>query len=105
MTLMFVAVQRFVGAGLCACPSDVKSIRAAGRRGSLPLQDLIRDLETDDIDQQILRVGADRCVRPRVSIQFYYLLMLMLMLMLRLPGRCIVFVPISPDVMKIPFGA
>jgi hypothetical protein len=29
----------------------------------------------------------------------------MLMLMLRLPGGCIAFVPISPDVMKIPLGA
>jgi hypothetical protein len=25
--------------------------------------------------------------------------------MLRLPGGCIAFVPISPDVTKIPFGA
>ena len=33
------------------------------------------------------------------------LLMLMLMSMLRLPGGCIAFVPISPDVMKIPFYA
>ena len=38
---------------------------------------------------------------PRVSTRFYQLLMSML----RLPGGCIAFVPISPDVMKITFDA
>jgi hypothetical protein len=33
------------------------------------------------------------------------MLMLMLMSMLRLPGGCIAFVPISPDIREIPFGA
>ena len=55
-------------AGLCACPSDVKFIRAAGRRGSLPLQDLIRDLETDGLDLQILSVGAGRGAGPRPTV-------------------------------------
>jgi hypothetical protein len=33
------------------------------------------------------------------------MLMFLLMSMLRLPSGCIAFVPISPDVMKIPFCA
>jgi hypothetical protein len=48
-----------------------------------------------------LRVGADRCVRPRVSVRIGQLLMFLL----HLPGGCIAFVPISPDVTKIPVGA
>ena len=39
-------------------------LTGAGRRGSLPLQDLIRDLNTDDLDQQNPRVGAGRCAGP-----------------------------------------
>ena len=43
----------------------LRCLTGAGRRGSLPLQDLIRDLETDDLDQQVLCVGAGRCAGPR----------------------------------------
>jgi hypothetical protein len=55
------------------------------------------------VDRRItnLHVGADRCVRPHLSIRFCHLLMSML----RLPGGCFACVPISPDVTKIPFGA
>ena len=48
---------------------------------------------------QNIRVGADLCVRPRVSIRFC----LLLMSIMRWPGGCIACVPISPDVTKIPF--
>ena len=47
-----------------------------------------------------LCVGESHRVRPRVSVRKWDLLMPML----RLPGGCIAFVPISPDVTKIPFG-
>jgi hypothetical protein len=47
-----------------------------------------------------LCVGAGRCAGPRVSVRKWDLLMPVL----RLPGGCIAFVPISPDVTKIPFG-
>ena len=39
-------------------------LTGAGRHGSLRLQDLIRDLKTDDLDQQNLCVGAGRCAGP-----------------------------------------
>ena len=42
-------------------------LKGAGRRGSLPLQDLIRDLKTDDLDQQNLCVGAGRFAGPCVT--------------------------------------
>jgi hypothetical protein len=54
--------------GRFACPSNVILTCIAVRRGRLPLQDLIRDLETDDIDQQILCVGAGRCAGPRPTV-------------------------------------
>ena len=41
-----------------------RQLASAGRRGSLPLQDLIRVRITDVLDQQILRVGAGRCAGP-----------------------------------------
>ena len=41
-----------------------KGNSCTGRHGSLPLQDLIRDLTTDDLDQQNLRIGAGRCAYP-----------------------------------------
>ena len=51
---MLVPVDEFrVGAGRCACPSTVTSTRDAGRRGSLPLQDLSCDRNTDDHDRHI----------------------------------------------------
>ena len=55
--------------------------------------------------KQILCVRADRCVHPRPSVTDCLLFCQLLMPMLCLPGRCIAFVPISPDVMKIPLGA
>ena len=42
-----------------------------------------------------------RAYRFRTAVCLYQLLMSML----RLPGGCIAFVPISPDVMKFPFDA
>ena len=48
-----------------------------------------------------LCVGEGRFARPRVSVRKWDLLMPML----RVPGGCIAFVPISPDVTKFPFGA
>ena len=54
------------------------------------------------IETNPLRRGGP--LRPPARIDTVLLmLMLMLMPMLRLPGGCIVCVPISPDVMKIPF--
>jgi hypothetical protein len=34
----------------------------------MPLQDLISNLKTDDLDQQILCVGAGRCAGPRSTV-------------------------------------
>ena len=51
---MLVPVDEFrVGAGRCACPSTVTSTGCAGRHGSLPLQDLSCDRNTDDHDRHI----------------------------------------------------
>ncbi len=73
-----------VGAGLCAIPLAVTwnpRTAAPSRAGSY-------------------MESSDRCVRPRVSVRKWDLLMPML----RVPGGCIAFVPISPDVTKFPFG-
>ena len=58
------------------------------------------------------RRGGPLCPPARIDTVLLMLLLLlllmlklMLMLILRLPDGCIAFVPISPDVMKIPFCA
>ena len=50
------------------------------------------------------RRGGPLCPPARID-TVILILILMLMPMLRLPGGCIAFVPISPDVTKIPVGA